>query len=382
MRKWNTESVKKKLLQLFDGEVELVGEFIACNVKILCREPDLQNPTFFVEWSTYFYSLIKGHRSRQNRGVRVSLSINKTREVKVKRVSMEQASSQINKCKYLTEFVKKYPDTYESIRKRKNYFALTKSLIRSAPDFEKHRHVIYLYEFSDGHCYVGQSISIVRRRLRHLSKGPVYNHSQQTGLTPSFSILEENIKTKDLANREQYWQDLYERTHKKLWKARAGSIGSSGAASFDYGFCLEIYSAANCTKELRSTLTGRRVYDKAISSGWHKQLSKDWPVVYRRKESITYEHCVSVYSKLTTIEELKQKDNKLYITARVKGWHKELSTHFNRSIIHWTYEKCKDLYIQCDGRKDLLSRNNGPKCYDAAKRNGWHAQLKDFFKNT
>lgn len=52
--------------------------------------------------------------------------------------------------------------------------------------------MVYSYEFSDNHVYVGLTYNIEKRNASHLLKGPVFNHIQKSQIIPKRKIISKN----------------------------------------------------------------------------------------------------------------------------------------------------------------------------------------------
>lgn len=139
--------------------------------------------------------------------------------------------------KYLTktDFCRGNPRAYKRMVHLKIIDECTSHMIPVMARNENHHHVIYCAKFSDGHAYVGQTVNLYKRANEHChkNKSSVAKHRIQTELSPEFIILEENVKTKNVQEREQYWQDKIAMEFKPLHKAKAGGLGGAKAWTID-----------------------------------------------------------------------------------------------------------------------------------------------------
>lgn len=87
-------------------------------------------------------------------------------------------------------------------------------------------YLVYAYEFSDGHCYVGLTFVPENRKFAHAARGPVYQH-RNVCPNPEFKVLESGLYYTEVGAAETKWQSAYvEKGWKPLHVAKAGSLGS------------------------------------------------------------------------------------------------------------------------------------------------------------
>lgn len=49
-RFWKPDEFRKHINDLYNGEVEVLTDYVHNKTKVRCREPDLQNNGYYVEW--------------------------------------------------------------------------------------------------------------------------------------------------------------------------------------------------------------------------------------------------------------------------------------------------------------------------------------------
>ncbi len=88
-------------------------------------------------------------------------------------------------------------------------------------------YVIYAEEFTDNHAYVGLTCDPATRKVTHACRGPVFDHAQMTGLTPTWKILQDSLLNTEVGRAEDTWQAKYATDGWiTLHTAKAGSLGS------------------------------------------------------------------------------------------------------------------------------------------------------------
>lgn len=89
------------------------------------------------------------------------------------------------------------------------------------------KRLVYVYEFSDNHVYVGLTCDKYDRQLRHTMYGSVYDHIIKTGLTPIFKIVSDNyIEVIEAQRLEANTVILYKNNNWNILnKVKTGGLG-------------------------------------------------------------------------------------------------------------------------------------------------------------
>lgn len=95
---------------------------------------------------------------------------------------------------------------------------------------KKRKRLIYVYEFSDNHCYVGLTCEIKYRNKQHLerdSRSSVYKYIIESGLTPNLYIKTEYVSVEEaILLEEKILNEYKENGWMILNKVKTGGIGS------------------------------------------------------------------------------------------------------------------------------------------------------------
>ena len=244
-------------------------------------------------------------------------------------------------------------------------------------------YVVYVYEFSDKHSYVGLTCSPERRFKSHAEGGLVFDHAQQTGLKPELKILEEKLSSPYAAgDAERRWIAHYEQNGwTKLNTADGGSIGNIAVKKWNKKNVME--SALKYKTKSEWYLGDHRAYAAAKSSGWFKEATAHMIPQFR----ITPEHIREVAARYTDLDKFTSENPSLKTVASRLGIYHEVTAHMPRKIVKgrikarpkvyrfkWTYELCKQDAKRFKTRTEWARGNQS--AYHAARRMG---VLNDFF---
>lgn len=91
-------------------------------------------------------------------------------------------------------------------------------------------HLIYVYEFPNNVCYVGQTVNLKKRHSYHVrdKRDTVCNYIIQNDIK-NFEpkILEQNLKMISVKKKEDFWIEVYqEKGYHLLNKIKGGAVGS------------------------------------------------------------------------------------------------------------------------------------------------------------
>lgn len=188
-----------------------------------------------------------------------------------------------------------------------------------------HRH-IYVYEFPDNSVYVGLSFDTKERDKRHRSKekSQVFQHIQNTGLSPDFKVLTERpIPAKDAQTMEDETINTYrENGWNVLNIAKAGGLGSTVLEKLSKEDVMRIALQYNTKTEFCKER--QSVCNLAKRMGWYEEATKHmevknimWSLDTLKKEAEKYQ----------TRNQFKQGSPNAYAAARRAGLMDEITKH-------------------------------------------------------
>ncbi len=164
----------------------------------------------------------------------------------------ERCKEIVSKYKTKKDLYKNDGSVYVTITRNK-WFDLIENLEISTNDIFKR--LIYVYEFSDNHCYIGLTYNIEKRNKQHLglSKGEnsqVFKHMSKYGIKPKLVIKSDKIYVNDAIKMER---DILNEYILNGWYilniAKTGSIG--GFSKFDIDKCIKQLERCKSLKEFR-----------------------------------------------------------------------------------------------------------------------------------
>jgi hypothetical protein len=222
--------------------------------------------------------------------------------------------------KYITkmDFRKNSNSAYQSAKRNKWLNNICSHMIIVG---NQHKKLIYSYEFSDNHVYVGLTYNIIKRNNEHMNdlKSPVHKHMISTKITPIKKILSKNLLDLKTAKiEEEIWINFYCNNNWKLLnKKKGGDLG------------------------------GNKIY---------------W----------TFEKCKDEAIKYKTRYEFQKNCGSAYNSALKNKWLDMICTHMiktQKPTSYWTYERSKDEAIKYKTRYEFQKKSNG--AYSAAYRKKW-----------
>jgi len=188
-----------------------------------------------------------------------------------------------------------------------------------------YKRIVYVYEFSDNHVYVGLTNNKDKRHNSHMDlvklDSPVAKHMNKTGLVPTYKVLTDYIPAENAQSMEQDLIDTYKLNKWILLNTnKAGGLG-----------------------KLPNNLT------------------KDGAIV--------------IAKKYNTRSDFKKYDHSVYVQCQKKGWFNEVISHIPlKDTTKWTYEKVKEISKQYKNKGQLKKHNQS--AYRSALNNGW---INEFF---
>ncbi len=198
----------------------------------------------------------------------------------------------------------------------------------------KSKYIIYSYEFKEyNNVYVGLTNNIKIRDIHHLydNSNSMYKFRKKYDLNlPNYIILEDNLKSFEAKNREEFWVNHYKNNNWKIINvAKTGSLGNN------------------------------------------KNI---WTYIRLQKE----------VNKYNTRNEFKHGNNGAYQAARKRNLLDELfkdhenNGFTNKKVVtgYWIFDKLQEEVNKYNTRQDLYKNNIN--VYDAARAKG---VLNELFKN-
>lgn len=237
------------------------------------------------------------------------------------------------------------------------------------------KYIIYAYEFSDNHVYVGLTKNKRKRLNEHNSsyRSPVYKYSKKTNLKPKLVILYEQLifNDNDIKKQEKFWLDTYINDGWiPLNKVKTGGLGGS----------IIIWSKKKCHKAAL-TCENRTEFMNKFSGAYHRAHRRGWlddvcsHMVLRHKPNgyWTYEKCREAAYKCKSVNEFCEKYGSAYTISKNNGWMTDFNVQLNnvgrKKRGYWIKEKCHEEALKYDSRWTFQQSSHSAYC--KAFKNGW-----------
>lgn len=233
------------------------------------------------------------------------------------------------------------------------------------------KRMIYVYEFSDGYCYVGLTFNIYKRNLNHFSeksKSSVLKHSIKTKLIPSLIHISDYIDLEDAIKLEELTLKNYiNNGWLPLNKVKTGGIGYSNTI-WTYEKCkVEALKYNNRTilKEEAPV-----VYKTIYSNKWNNELLTHMELLHK---NWTYNEIILLSKSYCKISHFKNDYPGAYQVAKREKWLDDVRKHMEIPTEKWTYEKCKVEALKYKHKSDFMLNSSG--AFQASKREKWYNDI-------
>ncbi len=168
------------------------------------------------------------------------------------RWTIDKAKEAIATCNNYHDFRTRYKGCWNFLCERKLLEELTSHLERIGDLYHRK---IYVFEFTDGHAYVGLAKDPQDRYKKHTEQektSAVYQYIQQTGCDFDFKLLTGWLNKDEASHEEERWRQRYLKDGwKMLNRVRCGSLG---------GWHGTKYSLEECQKEGAKYKTRKEFY--------------------------------------------------------------------------------------------------------------------------
>jgi hypothetical protein len=230
----------------------------------------------------------------------------------------ERAHQESLKYKTKNEFRSGSPKAYYAAHNRGWIDDITKHMTPVGSLYER---MVYVYEFSDNHAYVGLTLNKDKRNKEHLDleipTSPVAKHIIKTGLEPVYKEVSAYITAVEAQNLEQCTMDKYK---------NEGWVLLNSVKGGGLGFCKRTELTMEIIRDLASKFPTRVAFKRAHKNeyqiaqkyGWLQDVLKDIPVQDRTKW--TYDKTKEEASKYKNRSEFKSKNQSAYRSALKNNW--------------------------------------------------------------
>lgn len=231
--------------------------------------------------------------------------------------SKKMCKTEALKYKIRSEFKKQSPGAFSAAYKNKWLDEICLHMNNVGNRFKR---LVYSYEFSDNHAYVGLTHDIEERDNKHKrdKRSKVYQYIQKTNLTPRLIFSNYMPVEQAVALERKKVKEYKNRGFKILNIATPGGVGG----------------------------------------GYIK-----W----------TLDRCIKEALKFKTRREFARNSNSAYNSARRYGWLNKVCRHMKtvkvKPVGYWTKKRCEQEALKYKTRQEFYIKCGG--AYSASFRNGW-----------
>jgi len=193
------------------------------------------------------------------------------------------------------------------------------------------KRLIYAYEFSDNHVYIGLTYNIEKRQQnRNADKNdPVIKHINETNLIPERKILTEFLE-KDISSKTegQFLQKYKSEGWKILNRRKTGSLGGNNSIILTKDQCLK--SAKKYQTRSVWYYSDIPAYNRAKKYGddFFEECCKH--MIQKRHKIYKFEELKAITDKYLILSEFKIKEPKIYCAILNRGYYQILTKHMIR----------------------------------------------------
>lgn len=283
----------------------------------------------------------------------------------------ERCKEEALKYKTTKEFGKKCISAFNVVVKNRWMDELCSHMESEGNLFKR---MVYVYIFSDNHCYVGLTYNKINRKNRHTREGPVYDYITKTGLKPEYIELSDYIDTKEAINLEKEFIIKYENNGYILLNTSSGGQLGGNTIKWTYDKLKEETSKyINCVQFAKHCSGGLK---SAIKNGW---LDEFFPDNNYNKSKIIWDYykCKEESMKYKSRTEFNKICKVAYELAKNNGWINEwfplTENRFLCDKRKWDEQSVRFEASKCKIKKEF--RKSAPRAYDIALRDGYLNEL-------
>jgi len=221
------------------------------------------------------------------------------------RWTVEKAKAVIATCKDYHDFREKYKGCWNFLCHRNLLEELTSHLERKGDLYHRR---IYVFEFTDGHAYVGLSKDPEERYKKHTQseeKSAVFQYLQKTGCEFEFKLLTDWLDKDEASHAEEFWRQQYIKDGwQMLNRVRCGALGGWHGIAHSLEECQKEAGKYKTRKEFSRKNPGLYAYSAkhygldVVCPHMPKNACIKWPI----------ERIESEISKYGTMPEIKIKN--------------------------------------------------------------------------
>lgn len=231
----------------------------------------------------------------------------------------------------------------------------------------EYKRMIYAYEFSDGHAYVGLTYNEKKRQYEHYyeKRGPVAKHIEKSGLKPIYIKLHEYVPKEQAVKLEDKFIKKYRKDGWKMLNGIKGGALGGNERQWTFEKCFEKAQDFNRKEDLRFAPGLGGLYNAARKNGWWDAIcihmtggNKRW----------TKEKVFEVAKKCKYVGEFQKKYLGAYRAAKEGDYLNEIHQMLQKKLKYWNNSTVK---AEAEKYNTIVAFQKGnPGAYNYAHRNG------------
>ena len=273
-----------------------------------------------------------------------------------------------------SDFKKKSGGAYNFAKKNNFLDELCKHMIEIGNRFKR---LIYVYEFSDKHIYVGLTYNIKERDNKHKRdlNSSVYKHMKITGLHPKL-FYTKFMSSYEAQKLECETVEKYKiKGYKILNKSKTGALGGENL-KWTYEKCK--IEASKYITRIEFSKKSNSAYNASRRYGWIDDVCSHMPIIDKKSKNYwTKDMCKKEACQFKKRNVFYKKSPGAYMACLKNGWLDELCNHMNsinkKPNGYWSKEKCLYEAKKYNSKNDF--RVNSKSAYFYSLKNNWIEEI-------
>lgn len=191
--------------------------------------------------------------------------------------------------------------------------------------------IVYVYEFSDNHAYIGITCNSNKRHSEHITdiKSPIYKHIYKTNLIPIKKILSNGyINYIEAQKLEAFYVNEYKNNKWIILnKKKTGALGGN-KVFWTYEKCKE--EALKYDKKSDFIFNCQSTYHVILKNNWLNELCSHMSSPQKPAGYWNFKRCQEEALKYLTKKDFSKNSSSAYGAASRNFWIKTICSHMHR----------------------------------------------------
>lgn len=281
------------------------------------------------------------------------------------------------KYKNSSDFKKHSPKAFDASIAHDWYKDISSHFIPKTTAFFRY---IYSYEFSNNSVYVGLTCDLTKRNNKHKIEGSVYEHMQETGITPNYiKLIDKAVPSLEAKELEGYYLEKYKSLGWNILnKVKTGALGGS-KLKWTFNKCKKEALLYKSKTEFQKN--NGSAYQSARKNGWIEDICSHMLQKIKPDNFYTLDKCVELSLTCKTRKEFKSRYHHAHDISYKNKWTSIVFAHFSemRNTVKYTLEECIEEAKKCWTKTEFKNKNS-TMCGQVYK-NRWMGEVAKYLKN-